>query len=274
MAVWAPIRPKTSPSSCSVSTRSPTSAVGLDRPRLVDGHLGEFVLDLADDAARAKDADLAGLGIDPHVDVLVTGHPTVGRLDAVLDGSDQLLARDLLFGIELEEGTDEVSTHDDLRSLCRLFLSTLKKKRGGHPRHGAAVQLLASIHPGAWTAQTGPETAAGPGGHCYARTTMPWHPTNLSAEPLPRPALVPVRVDGRALVLASVGGEWYALEDRCSHAGCAFSEDAAIEGDRLVCDCHGSEFDIRTGAVAGPPATLPVASFAVRVIDGHLEVEL
>ena len=91
---------------------------GLDGPRLVDRHLGEFVLDLADDAARAEDADLAGLGIDPDVDVLVTGHPAVGRLDAVLDGSDQLLARDLLFGIELEEGTDEVSTHDDLRSLC------------------------------------------------------------------------------------------------------------------------------------------------------------
>ena len=108
--------------------------VGLDGPRLVDRHLGEFVLDLADDAARAKDADLAGLGIDPHVDVLVTGDPPIGRLDAVFDGSDELLAGDLLFGIELEEGTDEVSTHDGLRSLCRLFTAPLKKKRGGHPR--------------------------------------------------------------------------------------------------------------------------------------------
>ena len=66
--------------------------IGLDGPGLVDGHLGEFVLDLADDAARAEDADLARLGIDPDVDVLVTGHATIGRLDAVLDGSDQLLA--------------------------------------------------------------------------------------------------------------------------------------------------------------------------------------
>ena len=155
MAVCAPIRPKTSPSSCSVSTRSPRLGVGVDGVRLLDGHLGELVLDLADDAARAEDADLAGLGIDPDVDVLVTGDAPVRRLDAVLDGSDQLLARDLLLGIELEEGTDEVSTHDGLRSLCRCSTATLKKKRGGHPRHGAAVQLPRSIHPGAWTAQPG-----------------------------------------------------------------------------------------------------------------------
>ena len=117
------------------------AGVRVVRPRLLDGHLGELVLDLVDDAARAEDADLAGLGVDPDVDVLVSGDPPVGRLDAVLDGPDELLARDLLLGVELEEGTDEVSTHDDLRSLCMFDPATLKKKRGGHPRHGAAVQL-------------------------------------------------------------------------------------------------------------------------------------
>jgi len=48
------------------------TGVGLDGVRLLDGHLGELVLDLADHAARAKDPDLAGLGIDPDVDILVT----------------------------------------------------------------------------------------------------------------------------------------------------------------------------------------------------------
>ena len=105
--------------------------VGLDGVcACVDGHLGELVLDLADDAARAEDADLAGLGIDPDVDVLVTGDAPVGGLDAVLDGSDQLLARDLLFGVELEEGTDEVSTHDDLRSLCDVHGRRSKRNVG------------------------------------------------------------------------------------------------------------------------------------------------
>ena len=119
--------------------------------RLLHGHLGEFVLHLDDDAARAEDADLACLGIDPNVDVLVTGDPPVRRLDPVLDGSDQLLFRDLLLGVELEEGTDEVSTHDGLRSLCRLFIAPLNKETWGSPTSGSGRSVGGSIHPGAWT---------------------------------------------------------------------------------------------------------------------------
>jgi nitrite reductase/ring-hydroxylating ferredoxin subunit len=103
---------------------------------------------------------------------------------------------------------------------------------------------------------------------------MPWYPTRLSAEPPSRPSLIGVSVGGQDLALTAVDGIWYAVEDRCSHAGCPFSEDAVMEGDRLVCDCHGSEFDIRTGAVEGPPATRPIAVFPVRVVDGWLEVEV
>jgi len=102
---------------------------------------------------------------------------------------------------------------------------------------------------------------------------MPWHTTNLPAEPPPSPSLLPVQVDGRALVLTSVGGEWYAVEDRCSHAGCAFSEDGEIDGFHLICNCHGSEFDIRDGQPLQPPADEPIATFPVRVATGMIEVE-
>ena len=76
------------------------------------------------------------------------------------------------------------------------------------------------------------------------------------------------------LVLALVEGRWYAVEDRCSHAGCAFSEDGAIDGAHVICDCHGSEFDLRTGAVVRPPAVVPIATFSVRIADGRVEVEV
>jgi hypothetical protein len=46
------------------------------------------------------------------MDVLVTGDPAIGGLDAVLHRVDQLLTRNLLLGVELEEGTDEIATHD------------------------------------------------------------------------------------------------------------------------------------------------------------------
>ena len=123
--------------------------------RLVDGHLGELVLDLVDDAARAEDADLAGLGVDPDVDVLVAGDAPVGRLDAVLDGADQLLAGDLLLGVELEEGTDEVSTHDGLRSLCRYSWRRSKKNVGVTHVTERPFSWMGSIHPDAWTLKRG-----------------------------------------------------------------------------------------------------------------------
>jgi nitrite reductase/ring-hydroxylating ferredoxin subunit len=83
-----------------------------------------------------------------------------------------------------------------------------------------------------------------------------------------------VHVDGRDLALARIAGEWFAVEDRCAHAGCAFSEDGSLEGDTIVCNCHGSEYDLRTGALRRGPADRPVRSFPVRVAGGRLEVEV
>ena len=103
---------------------------------------------------------------------------------------------------------------------------------------------------------------------------MPWHTANLPAEPPVSPSLLPVQAGGHALVLTSVGGVWYAVEDRCSHAGCAFSEDGEIDGFNLICNCHGSEFDIRDGQPLEPPADEPIATFPVRVEAGMIEVEL
>jgi len=103
---------------------------------------------------------------------------------------------------------------------------------------------------------------------------MPWHPTTIAAEPPLGAAPRAVVVDGRAMVLIVHDGRWYAFEDRCSHAGCAFSEDGEVNGYDVVCDCHGSEFDVRTGAVLRGPATVPIATFPARAGSGVVEVEL
>ncbi len=100
---------------------------------------------------------------------------------------------------------------------------------------------------------------------------MTWHrvPMELDGE---RPA--PVSIAGVALLLVPAGAHWYAIADRCSHAGCAFSEDGEIDGHVVICNCHGSEFDIRTGEVLAPPAREPIAVFPVRHTDRGLEIEL
>lgn len=101
---------------------------------------------------------------------------------------------------------------------------------------------------------------------------MTWRAT--TAVPDPDAVFVPVVVADTPLVLIRLDDGWSAVEDRCAHAGCPFSTDGRLEEGRLVCDCHGSEFDPRTGAVLRPPAIRPVAAFAARVgPDGRLEID-
>lgn len=86
--------------------------------------------------------------------------------------------------------------------------------------------------------------------------------------------MLALTVAGVDLVIAGVEGAWFGVEDRCAHAGCLFSEDGEIDGDDLICNCHGSEYDIRTGDVRRGPAERPVCTFPVRVNGDRLEVDL
>ncbi|HVP74639.1 MAG TPA: non-heme iron oxygenase ferredoxin subunit [Gaiellaceae bacterium] len=82
-----------------------------------------------------------------------------------------------------------------------------------------------------------------------------------------------VEAGGVYLALARVGGEWFAFDDDCTHEDCPLS-DGELAGTAVVCGCHGSEFDLRTGDVLAGPATEPIVVYPVRVVDGELEVEL
>ena len=81
---------------------------------------------------------------------------------------------------------------------------------------------------------------------------------------VPLGELILVEVEDERIVLANVGGQYYALTDVCTHAECPIS-DGELEGEVLECPCHGSQFDVRTGAVVGPPADEPLTRYAVRI---------
>jgi 3-phenylpropionate/trans-cinnamate dioxygenase ferredoxin component len=73
----------------------------------------------------------------------------------------------------------------------------------------------------------------------------------------------------------NVDGEYYAIEDRCSHDDGPLAEgDWEPEEYVAVCPRHGSRFDIRTGRPLTLPAYLPVETFPVRVEDGVVKVEV
>jgi 3-phenylpropionate/trans-cinnamate dioxygenase ferredoxin component len=82
-----------------------------------------------------------------------------------------------------------------------------------------------------------------------------------------------VTVDGLEVLLCRFEGQVYALENRCSHA----DEPLACGRVRLgwiACPAHGARFDLETGEALTGPATEPVRVFAVRVVDGAIEVEV
>lgn len=80
---------------------------------------------------------------------------------------------------------------------------------------------------------------------------------------LPGPgALTTCVVAGLALAIANVDGDFYAFQDQCTHEDCSLST-GFLEGHHVVCDCHGGEFDVRTGAPVGGPVLRPLAVYAV-----------
>jgi 3-phenylpropionate/trans-cinnamate dioxygenase ferredoxin subunit len=80
-----------------------------------------------------------------------------------------------------------------------------------------------------------------------------------------------VDVDGAAVVVFNLGGEYYAIEDVCTHDGGQLTG-GTIEGDEIVCPRHGARFSIRTGEALTAPAYEPVAKFPVRVENGVIQV--
>ena len=59
------------------------------------------------------------------------------------------------------------------------------------------------------------------------------------------------------------------LSAHCSHLGCIINK---VEGDKLVCPCHGSEFDLEGRAVKGP-AYKPLPSYRYEKKEGQIVVE-
>jgi 3-phenylpropionate/trans-cinnamate dioxygenase ferredoxin subunit len=82
-----------------------------------------------------------------------------------------------------------------------------------------------------------------------------------------------VEVAGKHIGLFNVEGEYFAIDDLCTHEEASLSE-GEIFGFEVTCPLHGAKFDIRSGEVLGPPAYDDVASYPVRVSGNDVEVDV
>lgn len=82
-----------------------------------------------------------------------------------------------------------------------------------------------------------------------------------------------VEVDGKPIAIFNLGGEFYAIDDTCTHHGGPLSE-GSVHGEKVECPWHGAHFNIKSGEVTGPPATEGVTNYTVRVTGEVIEIEV
>ena len=96
-----------------------------------------------------------------------------------------------------------------------------------------------------------------------------------------------VAAQGREILLARVGGKYYAADSRCPHMGGKLSQ-GKLEGTVVTCPLHGSQFDLRDGQVvrwlktSGLIATMskaikppkPIATYNVKVEGDRILIEI
>ncbi|MDB5972178.1 MAG: non-heme iron oxygenase ferredoxin subunit [Hydrocarboniphaga sp.] len=93
----------------------------------------------------------------------------------------------------------------------------------------------------------------------------------LPASELPPNAKKPLSIEGKAILLCNVNGQLHAISNVCSH------NDKPLERGRLgngwiACPTHGARFDLATGNALCLPATKPIATYEVRVVEDWIEV--
>lgn len=77
-------------------------------------------------------------------------------------------------------------------------------------------------------------------------------------------------VEGRRVAVCQSGGQFYAIDDRCTHDNGPLGEGELIDGKEIECPRHGARFDIKTGKAMCLPAVGSVATYAIDVRGNEL----
>jgi nitrite reductase/ring-hydroxylating ferredoxin subunit len=86
-------------------------------------------------------------------------------------------------------------------------------------------------------------------------------------------ALEAVTVDDVAIALYRAGDVVHAVAGICTHEYVRLSE-GLLDGTVIECPVHGARFDVTTGRCLARPATEDLATYAVRIEDGWVLVQL
>ena len=69
---------------------------------------------------------------------------------------------------------------------------------------------------------------------------------------------------GRTIALFNLKGQFYAIDNSCTHVGGSLASGKIIDED-VICPLHGARFNILTGKVLGPPARENISTYQIRI---------
>ncbi len=92
-------------------------------------------------------------------------------------------------------------------------------------------------------------------------------------EALPAGARTIVASEIGPIAVFNLDGELYAIADVCTHDGGELAS-GTCEGDQIICPRHGARFCIRDGRALTPPAYEDIETFAVRIEDGNVQIDI
>ncbi len=74
-----------------------------------------------------------------------------------------------------------------------------------------------------------------------------------------------VVVAGKHLMIANIGGEFFAIDDACTHVGCSLGTEGSLSGSTITCGCHRGQFNVTNGKVLKAPPVKDVQTYTVKV---------
>ena len=94
----------------------------------------------------------------------------------------------------------------------------------------------------------------------------------LSTKDVPPGSAVAVKIAGSQVAVFNVDGQFYAIDDTCTHAGGSLSE-GPVQGKEVVCPWHGAVFNIETGEVLSAPASEGVRTYKIQIAGDEVQIE-
>ncbi len=95
----------------------------------------------------------------------------------------------------------------------------------------------------------------------------------LGSGDLPEGEMVGIDVGDSRLAVYNVDGTFHVTDNICTHAFAILS-DGWFEDGVVECPLHGGRFDVRSGEAVAEPAECPLRIYAVRIVDGEVQVLL